>query len=319
MSALSGLDLRSLEVFAMLAETRSFRVAAERLGMSQPALSMRLMRLKGVLEMRLMNRSRASVTLSPEGAALLPHVARALGQVEGVREAAVEIVMGREGRLRIGYTPVSLRSYVPALIAAFSDAHQSVETVLIEDLSREVETGLAQGMLDVGFLHPPIAVEGLTLASLPSERYVAAMTSDDPLAVDHIQIGDLAERNLVLVGRAVGPHLYDRIVSTCRRAGFEPRIRQKVMTSNAVLALIAAGQGIGLVIEGFRGAAPEGVVFRDLLDGDLDLPFALAYRTDAREKLVATFISDITARCADPGWSARGARRASLGPTRGPS
>ena len=67
------MDLRGLEAFCTLARTLNFRSAAAKLGVSQPAFSIRIARLEDELGMRLFDRSRAGVSLVETGRQFLPH------------------------------------------------------------------------------------------------------------------------------------------------------------------------------------------------------------------------------------------------------
>ena len=288
------IDLRSVEAFVVLAETLNFRVAAERMAMSQPALSVRLKRFEDELGMALLVRSRNAVRLSKEGATFQPYAQRLLDQGHGVREIARDIAEGRAGLLRIGYTPVSFYAYVPALIRSHALAHPGVTTRLVECLSSDIERGITSGDLDAGFLHPPIDQPGLTLTPLPSERYVLAMTADDPLSTfERIDVRQLAERDLILVSRCIGPHLHDRIVAACLAAGFSPCIAQEVMTSTGIMGLVAAGHGVGLVIAALAQVGRSDVVFREIDGIALELPFALAARAGESSSIVTCFVRHV--------------------------
>ncbi|MEM8625284.1 MAG: LysR family transcriptional regulator, partial [Pseudomonadota bacterium] len=114
------MDPRNLEAFCVLARTLNFRRAAEELGMSQPAFSVRVARLEDELGMALFERSRAGVTLLETGREFLPHARDLLDRLESVRETAAAIASGASGHLRIGYTPVSFLGRVPRLVRDFS-------------------------------------------------------------------------------------------------------------------------------------------------------------------------------------------------------
>lgn len=288
------MELRALEAFVALTETLNFRRAAERLHVTQPALSLRLKRLEDELGFRLLDRTRASVAVSEAGRAFLPHAARVLGEAAAARETARRIGGGEVGRLRIGYTPVSFFGPSPGIVRRFAEWHPDVELDLVELLSDEVEEALLAHAVDVGFLHPPLTARGLALTPLPEERYVVALPSGDPLAATReLRLGDLAGRPLVLTSRAVGPTVFASILALCREAGFEPRIRQEVPTSIAVLDLVAAGHGIGLVVESLSSMTRPGLVFRPIAGPAPSLPTALATREAADAPTITAFVDHL--------------------------
>lgn len=289
-----AVEIQSLRAFVTLAETLNFRRAAERLHVTQPALSLRLKRLEDELGFRLLDRSRASVAVSEAGRAFLPHAARVLGEASAAREAADRIAGGDVGRLRIGYTPVSFFGRSPEIVRRFAERRPDVELDLVELLSDEVETALLAHEVDVGFLHPPLSTPGLALTPLPDERYVMALPSGDPLAAEaELRIADLAGRPFVLTSQRVGPAIFSSIVALCREAGFEPRIRQEVPTSIAVLGLVAAGHGVGLVVGSLSCMARPGLVFRRIAGPAPHLPTALAAREAADAPTIAAFVDHV--------------------------
>nr|MBA2723496.1 LysR family transcriptional regulator [Methylibium sp.] len=82
------IDLRAWRQFVAVAELLHFGRAAARLGMTQPPLSMAIQQLEGRLGVRLFERSRRSVALTPEGAALLGPVREWLAQGEALSARA---------------------------------------------------------------------------------------------------------------------------------------------------------------------------------------------------------------------------------------
>ena len=286
------MDLQSLRCFSVLAETLNFHRAARRLNMTQPALSLRLKRLEDELDLRLLERSRSSVSLSDAGREFLPHARHLLNQASTAREAAERIAAGQAGHLRIGYTPVSFFGYVPDLIRSYAMTQPDVRISLTELLSDQVEVALTTREIDAGFLHPPVGRRDLQVQDLRSEGFVVALSTENPLArKSALTLKDLAEEDFVLAGRAVGPALYDRITSLCLDSGFVPKIKQEVTTSIAVLGLVAAGSGIGLVITPMTCVARPGLTFRPLEGPAPSLAFAVATRSAGVSPVTQAFVA----------------------------
>ena len=288
------MDLLTFQAFVTLAETLNFRAAAERLHMSQPALSLRLKRMEDELGLRLFDRTRSSVALSGAGRELLPYAARLLGEASATRAAALRIASGEAGTLRVGYTPISILGAAPELIRRFAQEHPRITLDLVELLSDGVEAAIVADRIDVGILHPPLSQQGLQVLPLYEERFVVALSAYDPLAGrDRLSLRDLADRDFVLTARSVGPALFARIVALCQDAGFEPRLRQEVPTSSAAIGLVAAGLGVGLVIGSFARLAWPGVAFIPIDGPAPSLSVVAATRQGMREAVIRTFLSSI--------------------------
>jgi DNA-binding transcriptional LysR family regulator len=95
------MELRQLQYFVAVAEELNFRRAAERLLIAGPSLSQQIKTLERDLGVRLFDRDRRSVTLTPAGTALLPHTRSLLERAEDLRSRAARI-SGTEP-VRLGY------------------------------------------------------------------------------------------------------------------------------------------------------------------------------------------------------------------------
>ncbi|MEO3417183.1 LysR family transcriptional regulator [Roseovarius sp. CAU 1744] len=276
-------DLRSLQCFIALAEIRSFSRAAEVVHLAQPTFSQRIARLEDLLGFALFERHSSETSLTRAGAQFLPHAQALLRQCDDLAVMAARIREGGEGLLRIGYTSVSFFSFVPLLIQAFETRHPGVRLELTEYLSDGIEVELEAGRLDLGFLHPPLRRAAKPHVDLPGERYFAALPKDHPLiAQESIDPSTLAGESLIVTKRSTGPAIFDRLVHMVRQTGVEPQIAHEVSNSAAVIGLVAAGRGVGFVIEPMADLSRPGVCFRPLEGQDVPvLPFALCWK--ARE------------------------------------
>ncbi len=281
------MDTRSLECFLEIALAGSFRLAAKRLNLSQPALTSRIQRLEDELGFALFDRLASGVVLTARGRLFMPHARQSVESLARTRAAAAPIRDGDEGRLRIGYTAIGALSLAPCLIHTFRRAHPRVVLDLTEMTSEPIEAALADGAVDVGLLHPPVRAGGLSLQTLQSVGYVAVVPRADPLAArKRVPLADLADKSFVMVARPVGPYAFDRIISDCLAAGFHPRVVQEVQTSISVLGMVAAGMGIGLVVEPLARFRHPDLAVVALTGLSCRLGFALAWQTGTDNPLI---------------------------------
>ena len=281
------MDLRSLEFFCAIAETLSFRQAAEQLCITQPALSVRLKRLENELDLVLIQRTRQSVKLSQEGKSFLPHAKRLLREADKTREVAKSIAQGYVGELRIAYTPVSFFGEIPHIISQYREANPKVRITLVELMSNEIEIELDNKRIDVGFLHPPLSSKNLNYQSLKKEHLMIVLPDNHSLATQQkINIAELSEEEFILVRRDIGPAFYDQIIELCHQQGFTPTINQEAETSVGVVGLVSSGSGIGFVIQSMSSYQRQGVCYREISGKRPSLPFALAWRKGEENQLI---------------------------------
>jgi DNA-binding transcriptional LysR family regulator len=88
--------------------------------------------------------------------------------------------------------------------------------------------------------------------------------------------------------------VYDRLMRACFRGGLKsPRIVQEGLNEATILSLVSAGLGVGWVLGTARWRCPEGVVIRSVVDLNIPLLLALAWRRDNTSPLLASFIADV--------------------------
>jgi DNA-binding transcriptional LysR family regulator len=88
-----------------------------------------------------------------------------------------------------------------------------------------------------------------------------------------------------------GPALYDRLMRECYRGGLKsPRIVQEGLNEATILSLVSTGLGVGWVLASARWRCPQGVTIVPVLDLNVTVRFALAWRRDNTSSLLARFI-----------------------------
>lgn len=167
------MELRDLEYFSVIAEQEHLGRAAERLGLSQPALSKSLRRLEDALEVKLFARNARGLELTAEGSLLLARVRDLRLSLRNVAREVSEVSQGRAGHLRIGVGPVVPTSLISTSLAKLlTDAFRLRASVTISDAD-EIIPALRKGELDlnINLMHaaPP---EGLCYVQLYEDEYV---------------------------------------------------------------------------------------------------------------------------------------------------
>jgi DNA-binding transcriptional LysR family regulator len=121
-----SLDLNSISVFIALAEAKSFRAAAERLGVSRPAVSQAIQRLEDRLGAALVQRTTRSVSLTEAGAQLYQRVAPAVGEVTLALDATRDREAKPSGLLRLAVSSIAERFISGPLVASFTEAYPGI-------------------------------------------------------------------------------------------------------------------------------------------------------------------------------------------------
>jgi DNA-binding transcriptional LysR family regulator len=177
------MELRDIEYFEEIAEQRHLGRAAERLGLSQPALSKSLRRLEDALQVKLFDRKAKGLELTAEGSLLLARARDLRLSLRNVAREVSELSEGRAGHLRIGVGPsVPTRLISRALGRLLHDAPRVSARVTVSDAD-EIVPALRKGELDlnINVMHfsPP---EGLCYVQLYEEESVVCASKDHRLS-----------------------------------------------------------------------------------------------------------------------------------------
>ncbi|WP_432174322.1 LysR family transcriptional regulator [Streptomyces sp. Tue6028] len=282
------IPLPQLHAFVVLAEELHFGHAAARLDIAQPPLSQQIRRLEDKVGHALFSRTPGRVALTPAGRELLPAARGALTELSDGLAAARAVGSGRAGRLRIGFAASLALTVLPGLLRTFRQQFPDVHLDIREMTTAPQITALHDKVLDIGLLREPPADETeLSFRTVLNEPFVAVLPSAHPLAAQRtVELAQLADDPFVLLPRAVGPRLYDRITGLCADAGFTPRIAQHAVEWQTVCALVEAGLGVSLAPASIRRIRLKRVAFRRTEPGTARTRVAVAWRSADRNPLV---------------------------------
>lgn len=185
-----NVQLRHLRAFVAVAQERHLARAAERLALSQPAVSKTLSELEAVVGTRLVERSQAGRRgvqgLTPAGEQLLAHALRVLEALDASAQAVAPAAGGRIERLRIGALPSVAPALLPVALARLREGWPAVQILVKSAANAVLLDELRAGELDlvVGRMSDPRLMGGLSFELLHTEPLVFAVRAGHPLAED---------------------------------------------------------------------------------------------------------------------------------------
>jgi DNA-binding transcriptional LysR family regulator len=269
-------DARLWRSFTTVADELHYGRAAERLHITQPALSRQIRDLERVLGITLFDRTSRRVVLSRAGQAVLGQARRALAESDRAVRLARLAAHGDWGELAIAVLPAVALALLPAIIRAYRDAHPAIGVTISESFDDEQLAALTAGRFDAGFLRAAAAPPGLHLETLLTEPVLAGLPAGHRLARHHrIDLADLAGEPFVFFPRHRSVLAYDEFIASCRAAGFSPAIVQEASGISA-LGLVAAGLGVTVVAASYQALSLDGVRFVPVIGHQLTLQVAWA-------------------------------------------
>jgi DNA-binding transcriptional LysR family regulator len=283
-------ELRHLRYFVAVAEELNFSRAARRLHMAQPPLSVAIRQLEAEIGAELFHRSTREVTLTEAGRVLLDGARRTLVEAEAAVAAARRAAAGELGALRLGFSWSVRFETLPALGQAFRARRPDVELLTEEIWNFRMVGALRDGTIDLAVALCPEVAGDLTYRPIRRERIVALLPATHPLAGEPaLDVGALANEQLVLFPRELAPRLYDSVVAFCRLGGFEPTIRNESFHAVWELGVMSDVPLIALAPASVTQALPEGVLAVSL-EPQEHLEVSLVWRSDDASPVLAAFV-----------------------------
>ena len=272
------MELKHLRAFVVLAEELHFSRAAKRLSVVQPALSMQIKGLEEELGVRLFERNRHSVSLTEAGRVFLPEARATLHQAAHAADMARASGRGEIGRVRLGFVSSVLPQLLPTLIRSVHERFPRIELQLKDMPGPDQARALQDGQLDFGLMRLPAAYAGIQTQGVLQESFVLALPTDHPLAARQtLQPEDLQQVPILVLGRRYAPGFYDDLMRAMREQGVTPLIASELGEFTTMLALVAAGLGVGLLPAHAALAVPPNVVARPLDLGEYRAATGLAW------------------------------------------
>ena len=281
-----------MRYFVTVASELHFGQAARKLRISQPPLSMQIRALEAELGVKLLNRTRRQVSLTPAGAAFLDEARQILERSEQAILVARRAARGEIGELAVGFISVADYNLLPLVLREFRRQHPTVSLSLKESTSDAQISDLMNSRIDVGFLLPPVSEPAIESVPVLHEPLVAALPEGHPLARKRgaIELASLAEAPFIITPRHMAPGLYDDIVSFCHASGFSPRITQEAIQMQTVISLVSAEMGVALIPHSLQNLQRTGVVYKSLKENSPLSEIRLAWRRNDQQPALQLFL-----------------------------
>ena len=273
------MDLRHLRAFIVVSEELNFRRAAERLHLTQPALSAQIKALEARLEVKLFERTTRSVKATPAGRVLLDEARAVLTAVEQAHQRAKQADQGLVGTLRLGVIAPNANAWLAGILRRFRERFPGVQLSLFDLTTPEQIERLRAGELDAGLLRPPVSFPELTGKLVAESAQALALPAGHRLAKKRaLTWADFHREPLVLGHPRMQHGFYDAFLAACEQAGAKPVVAQYTNDIQTKLWLISAGFGIAPTVATMAEMQRPGLVFRALPPGLPPVQTVLAWR-----------------------------------------
>ena len=286
------MELRQIRCFAAVAEELHFGRAALRLHISQPPLSRTIQQLEEELGVKLLERTRRHVELTPAGIAFQRRARQLLSIAETAIDETHRAADGRSGVLAVSFVGSAMFTILPTVLHEMRQRYPAVEFQLHEMTTDQQVPALLNGRTQAAFIRPGIAHPRIENRVLLREDLAVALPINHPLANrDSISIAELSGDPFVLFPRQTHRSLGNRVLELCAEAGFVPLDVQEALEVQTGLGLVAGGLGVAVVTEGARQLSWPGVVLKPMPQPAPTIELSLAYLRDEPSPILPRFLA----------------------------
>jgi DNA-binding transcriptional LysR family regulator len=240
------MELNLLRSLLAVADAGAITEAAQRLGITQPALSRRIVQLEDELGVALLSRGRKGARLTAVGELVASEARALVARYEHLRREVAAYQHLEGGSIRLGGGATAISFVLPAAIASFQAEHPGVRFQVKEAGSAEVADDVAAGRLELGLVTLPNAHRDLAVHPLMDDRIVLICNRGHPLAETRAlrleQLGGLS-----LVGFEAGSAIRGLIDEALHRAGVQMNVVMELRSIPAILRMVATTSHLAFV------------------------------------------------------------------------
>ena len=239
-------SLRQLQYAVAVAETRGFRSAAERCHVSQPSLSAQVAQLEAVLGVRIFERDRRRVLVTPAGEALLVHARRVLAEADDLGAAATRAGDPLSGTVRVGVIPTISPYLLPEAVPALRRRFPRLVVLWIEEKTSVLLEEVREGRLEAVLLARVPGMDDLERDLVAEDPFVLAGPPGHPLlrARRPAKVADLEGERVLLLED--GHCFRDQALAICSAGGAQ-EVGFRATSLPTLTQMVAVGAGITLL------------------------------------------------------------------------
>lgn len=271
------MDIRTLSYFVVVAEELNITKAAEKLKMSQPPLSSQMKSLEEELNTVLFIRGKRHLQLTESGQLLYRRAKEILNLTEKASSEIISMSKGMTGTISIGLVEGMAPDLAAEWFAGFMNLHPEVRFRILDGNSDDLFEKLRSGIISLAVITAPCDNSLLNSFSIGTEKMVAFMMKDHPLALkdgDTISISDLVNERLIVPSRKA---LINTIYKWFKAEKAEPDIVCEMDSYLDAAAL--AGRGVGISLYPRTAYIPnDSIIAKEIEGSDRTMEYLFSWR-----------------------------------------
>lgn len=285
-------EIRLMEAAVSVAEELNFSRAAQRLRISQPALTKRIADLERRFTLILFERDSQAVCLTDAGRAFVEHARLAIVQSERAVQAARAAQANADTVLRIGKSPYGDPFLFSTLVSLRLPLFPRLKVELSSGFPSELVHGLLSGRIDLALVIDPPDTAALSMMKVAEEPFYVALSEDNVLAdCAELKLNELDDCPWVVLAKAARPLSYETLLRVATEEDIHPSELHEVLAPEEAYSYIAERNGFALLTKSAAlHIARDWVTLRPLAEHRLRLKTYLASRSDNDAKSTSEMV-----------------------------
>jgi LysR family transcriptional regulator for metE and metH len=244
------LEIKHLRMIQMIAGTRNLTKAAEKLYISQPALSQQLMNIENKIGADLFFRNGKKMILTRVGKKLLDSAHIILEEIERAEREVAQEVNGEKGELKVGVRCIFCFKLIPEVIKEFQDKYPNVDLEIGH--SQQPEKDLLSRAFDITVSSATIANRKISYVPLFDAEFVCVMSGDHPLGQRrYLEVEDFEGEDMISLAEKANSSFYNYFL---KEKGVRLRRFMTIPYPETILNFAEAGLGIAILPKWFVSA-----------------------------------------------------------------
>lgn len=249
------LKLDQLQTFLDVIELGTFTAAADRIGISQPAVSLQVKQLEGKLGVRLIERVGKTVRPTQAGLALIDHGRRIGGDVETAMAEMAGFSTDAPGRVRLGTGATACIHLLPPVFRQLKERFPTLQITVKTGDTRDILKEVNDNTLDIALVTLPVTGRMFSITPVLGDEFVFVSPADARPSGSHVSADDLT--NLPLILYEAGGHTRTLVDSWLASAGVSISPLMDLGSVEAIKGLVSAGLGNAILPKSGVGSKPE--------------------------------------------------------------
>ena len=264
-SKTNQIELHQLRYFRALAEELHYHKAADKLHISQSALSQQIKLLEQQLGVSLFDRLNKKISLSDPGELFYAEAIHILQQVERSMERLDQFHTGSAGTLKIGFVASAMSSFLPEAIKNFHTAYPAIHLRFEEMNNFEQLPALENGDIDIGFMRSNQVRDQMHILRVFEETFTLILPRNHRFGNYHFKdLSILKDEDFILFPNAKSEFYFQQIINLCSDSGFYPRITHQAIHGPTIFSLVGCGMGISIIPTSLAQLHTEDVIAIEL-------------------------------------------------------